>query len=308
MKKSVLIIGAGTMGRSIAEFFLQNEVNVLIYDENNISLQKTKDLIGQQFQFMKKKSLLAKDVNYYLSNLELLNKFPKESFISVIVEAIPEKLALKQELFMKLEEEYGDETIFMTNTSGLSISKIATKLKHPERLIGTHFFTPAAIIPLVEVIKGEKTSESTAIFVMKMLTDMGKKPVLLHKELSGFIGNRIQHAISREAISLLDSGVATINDIDTVVRWSIGMRMLLTGPFEQRDINGIDVHYEIASYLYKELNNEHTPFTLLKRKVQKGELGLKTNKGFYNWENVDKESYLNDKNDKLIDLVHWMVK
>ncbi|WP_156289449.1 3-hydroxyacyl-CoA dehydrogenase NAD-binding domain-containing protein [Oceanobacillus salinisoli] len=306
MKKSVIIIGAGTMGRSIAELFLQSNVNVLLFDKDNNALHKAKKLIEKQLVFLENKGFLSKSPKYYLSNIEITNHFPEETSTRLVIEAIPEKLNLKQELFMKLEEVCGDETIFATNTSGHSITEIASKLNHPERLIGTHFFTPAAIIPLVEVIKGKKTSEATVTVVMEMLTDIGKKPVLLHKEVPGFIGNRIQHAISREAISLLESGVATAEDIDTVVKWSIGLRMVLTGPIEQRDINGLDVHYDIASYLYKDLNNELTPSSLLKEKVEKGETGLKVNKGFYNWENVHQESYLNDKDNKLIDLVHWL--
>lgn len=305
MVESVAVIGAGTMGRSIAQFFLQNDVNVLVIDENESALSNAKGSIENQLKGLSEKGIIeSKDC---IANLKVGTALPDALAIDVVIEAIPEKLAWKQELFRGLEDRCDKDVIFATNTSGLSISEIAVPLKHPERLIGTHFFTPAAIVPLVEVVKGKQTSDETANSIMSILKTLGKKPVLLHREVPGFIGNRIQHALNREAISLLESGVASAEDIDTVVKWSIGLRMALTGPIEQRDVNGLDIHYDIASYLYEDLNNSTTPSSLLKEKVDKGETGLKAGKGFYDWHDMDKEKYVQKKNEQLVDLIQSML-
>ncbi|WP_085522735.1 3-hydroxyacyl-CoA dehydrogenase NAD-binding domain-containing protein [Tuberibacillus sp. Marseille-P3662] len=303
MIESVAVIGAGNMGRSIAQFLLQNNVNVLLIDENDNVARHAEVSIKNQLEKLHEKNCLDEMSAYDLSNLEIGYGLPARLTADLVIEAIPEKLAWKQNLFLKLEDLCSTDTLFATNTSGLSISEIALNLDYPERLIGTHFFTPAAIIPLVEVVKGRETSDATAGYIVDYLNELGKKPVLLQKEVPGFIGNRIQHAIAREAISLLESGVASAEDIDTVVKWSIGLRMVLTGPIEQRDINGLDIHYDIASYLYKDLSHSAAPSPLLKEKVDQGETGLKAGKGFYDWETKDDRNDVKNKDEQLIELI-----
>lgn len=305
MIQHIAVFGAGTMGRSIAQFFLQHGVSVLLVDENEQALTDAKSAIESQIKKLDE-TLLSKS-SKGMGSLQVASALPEKVSAELVVEAIPEKVEWKQELFSNLEKICCKNTIFATNTSGLSISEIASILEHPERLIGTHFFTPAAIVPLVEVVKGKETSDEVADTVMECLKTFGKKPVLLQREVPGFIGNRIQHALNREVISLLESGVASAEDIDTVVKWSIGLRMALTGPIEQRDVNGLDIHYDIASYLYEDLNNETTPSLLLKEKVDKGETGVKAGKGFYDWENVNRNQYEQDKNKQLIELIQSML-
>ncbi|MBY7144539.1 3-hydroxyacyl-CoA dehydrogenase family protein [Virgibacillus sp. NKC19-3] len=303
MIETVTVIGAGTMGRSITQYFLQRNVNVLFVEEDESVMKDAISSIERQIEELEEKDFISTRKDDCISNLKTIQTLTGEISTDLVIEAIPEKMPLKQKIFAELEEKCNNTTIFATNTSGLSISEIASVLKHPERLIGTHFFTPAAIVPLVEVVKGEKTSEIVTNFVMDGLEELGKRPVLLKKEIPGFIGNRLQHAISREAISLLESGVASAEDIDTVVKWSIGLRMVLTGPIEQRDINGLNVHYDIASYLYKDLNNSSAPSPLLKEKIDKGETGLKEKKGFYDWDKVDYKNSIKEKDEKLLELI-----
>lgn len=288
--KKVAVIGAGTMGRSIARFFAQQNINVTIIESKASVLQSVQAELSQDIQH---------PITY-------LNTYPTFLDVDIVIEAVPEKLEIKQQVFKELEKCVQSSTILCTNTSGIPITEIAQPLQHPERLVGTHFFTPAAYIPLVEVIKGEKTSDEVAQKVYQFLKQSGKEPVLLNKEVPGFICNRIQHAIVREALSLLEEGVASVEDIDKAIKWSIGLRMVLSGPFEQRDINGIDIHYEIASYLYKSLNNSTEPSSILKEKVEQGELGIKTRKGFYDWRNVDLDQVMKEKNNRLKQLIQWL--
>lgn len=306
MIKSIVVIGAGTMGRSIAQFFLQNNVSVLLIDQNGQVIGQAKESIQIQLEELYRKGLVKEEAKHYVAKLDCKDEIPETFHTSFLIEAIPENLALKQDFFKRIEARVQPNTILATNTSGLSITKIASVLKNPSRLIGTHFFTPAAMVPLVEVVKGEMTSDETANQVMDLFTNYGKKPVLLQKEVPGFIGNRIQHAIAREAISLIEAGVVTAEEMDTVVRWSIGLRMVLTGPLEQRDLNGLDVHYDIASYLYKDLNNSTIPSPLLKEKVDTGEIGLKAGKGFYDWDKVDNQAYLKQKEEQLLNLIQLL--
>jgi 3-hydroxybutyryl-CoA dehydrogenase len=172
--------------------------------------------------------------------------------------------------------------------------------------VGAHFFTPADVIPLVEVVRNDDTSEDTVAKVMATLRFGGKRPVLVRQDIPGFIANRIQHALAREAISLLEKGVASAEDIDEVVKWSLGIRLALSGPLEQRDMNGIDVHYAIASYLYKDLENRTEPSDLLKSKVDSGHLGAKSGQGFYTWSPERRERVLREKSAALGELAAWL--
>lgn len=224
----------------------------------------------------------------------------------LVIEAVPENLELKRGIFTKLDAICAPGAIFATNTSGLSINALASAVTRRERFVGTHFFTPADVIPLVEVVRNDDTSEATVAVVMDALRAVGKRPVLVRRDIPGFIANRIQHALAREAISLLEKGVASAEDIDEVVKWSLGIRMALSGPLEQRDMNGIDVHHAIASYLYQDLENRQEPSELLRGKVERGELGAKSGQGFYAWSPERRERVLREKSEALAELAAWL--
>ncbi len=302
----ISIVGAGTMGSGIAQLFLHENVSVFLIDSMEKALERAKKRIIDQFEMLSHYGLFDRNnIDRVMDNLKTSVEISAIAESDLIIEAVPEKLSLKHEVFRQIETYCRDEAIITTNTSGISINEIVSVLKKPDRALGTHFFMPANIIPLVEVVRSDYTSKETIDKVMHLLQAVGKKPVLINKDIPGFIANRIQHALAREAISLLESGVATAEDIDTVVRYSIGMRLLFTGPLEQRDVNGLDIHHDIAAYLYKELENRQTPVPLLTSKVEKGELGIKTGKGFYEW-NESPETILRRKNDQLYKLIYWM--
>lgn len=307
--RKITVVGAGTMGRGIAQLLAQNHVNVHIVEQNQGILNEAVDRIRDQYEILREYEFISEqEMNEALGRISLSDSLQDAQNSWMVIEAIPEILELKQTLFQMLEEICGPATIFATNTSGLSINQISEQLKHRERFIGTHFFMPAAIIPLVEIIRGDETSNQVCDEVMSFFKKIHKEPVLIQKDIPGFIGNRIQHAMAREAISLLEEGIATAEEIDTVVRWSLGVRLLFTGPLEQRDLNGLDVHHHIATYLYKDLENRTEPSQLLSEKVQNGELGTKTGKGFYEWDKDSQAAALQTKNAQLLQLMKWLKK
>lgn len=306
MNENISVVGAGKMGLGIAQFFAQNKKVVQLIDLNEETANKAKNRIEDDLLHLESLNLLDENASDIIKRVNVSTNLQDAENSEVVFEAIPEKLELKTSLFLSLEKICRNETIFATNTSGISINSIAKVLKYPSRFLGTHFFMPASIIPLVEVVKGENTKNEIAEYIVDLLNSYGKKAVLIHKDIPGFIANRIQHAMAREAISLLEHGIASAEDIDTVVRWSLGVRMVHTGPIEQRDFNGIDIHTDIASYLYKDLENRITPSELLKNKVDNNELGLKTNKGFYEWDSESKEEKIQEKNDELLKIIKYL--
>jgi 3-hydroxyacyl-CoA dehydrogenase len=294
VSRKLAIIGSGNMGNAIARLFVTNGWHVVLVDPMDDSRARSRERL---------QVLLTNTAG---TQLEWEADLEAASSAGLIIEAAPENKALKQAIFKQLEACCAPSTIIATNTSGLSINELATGLAHPERFVGAHFFTPADIIPLVEVIAGDHTATSTSEHVMQILREIGKLPVLVRKDIPGFIANRLQHALAREAMSLLEKGIASAKDIDTVAKWSLGIRLSLTGPLEQRDINGLDVHHAIASYLYTDLENRVTPSKVLGDKVAQGHFGVKTGQGFYDWTTPERQTALREKDAALRDLVSFL--
>ena len=207
----------------------------------------------------------------------------REKKADLVIEAVFEDMALKQETFERLETVCSPETIFCTNTSVMSPSKISEKLKYRERFAGTHFWNPAHLIPLVEVVRTDATSDETAETVMHLLKSVGKKPILCKKDVPGFVANRMQHALWREAISIVENGIADAETVDEAVKSSFGLRLPQLGPLENADMVGLDLTFSIHDYLLPELESGGVPSPLLKELLEHKELGFKTGKGFRSW-------------------------
>jgi 3-hydroxybutyryl-CoA dehydrogenase len=209
-----------------------------------------------------------------------------------IVECIPENMELKQNLFMSLESHCRPDTIFASNTSVMSITEIASKCKDKSRVVGTHFWNPPYLIPLVEVVKAEDTSDEVMDKTMELLNKAGKHPIRVNKDVPGFVANRLQHALWREAISIVERGIADAATVDEAIKYSFGLRLPKLAPMENADMVGTDLTLSIHSYILKYLENSTEPSPILKEKVQKGELGFKSGKGFQEWtkEEIDKSN------------------
>ncbi len=291
--RKLAVIGAGNMGNAIAILFVAHGWQAVLIDPSDSSREKSRERLFAALP--QSASLLS-----WEAGLEAAHD------AGLIIEAAPENLSLKQEIFTRLEAVCVPDAVIASNTSGISINQLASVLKHPKRFLGTHFFTPADVIPLVEVIACEHTLPTHCDHIMAVLREVGKLPVLVRKDIPGFIGNRLQHALAREAMSLLEKGVASAEDIDTVAKWALGIRLAITGPLEQRDINGLDVHHAITEYLYPDLENRQTPLPLLSNKVGQGHLGVKSGKGFYDWTTPERKAALKEKDATLRQLVELL--
>lgn len=289
------------MGTSIAALFAAHGADVVLIDPVDGALARARRQLDTPMQ-----ALAGDAAAEATRRVRCETGLEAACSAGLVIEAVPEKLDLKRDVFARLDSLCPADTLFATNTSGLSINALAQAVTRRERFAGAHFFTPADVIPLVEVVRNDATSDDTVARLMQILRQVGKRPVLVRRDVPGFIANRIQHALAREAIALLESGVASAADIDEVVKWSLGIRLALSGPLEQRDMNGLDVHCAIAEYLYPDLENRTTPSDLLRQKVRNGELGAKAGRGFYDWPPARRERVLADKRDALAELSQWL--
>lgn len=279
MSKAVqkaIVVGAGTMGTSLARLMAVEGISVTVVDTSDARLAECRDQL-------KKGPAGASEIRF-------TSEWQRDITIDAVIESVTEDIAVKQKVVALIEAHVGKNTLIMTNTSGLPIDDIARDMQHPERLIGAHFFNPADVIPAVEVVPGSHTKPEVVTQVRELLLRLGKRPAVLSKAVPGFVANRIQHAIMRECLALLESGVVEAEALDDIIRYAIGVRMALNGPLRQRDINGLDTHLNISRYLYADLNARKTPSPLLESYVAQGRLGAKSGEGFYRWDNQEIES------------------
>jgi 3-hydroxybutyryl-CoA dehydrogenase len=202
---------------------------------------------------------------------------------SVVFEAAPEKIELKQRIFAELEALTAPDTILASNSSAIPSTEIGRNLKRRERVVGTHFWNPPHLVPLVEVIQTEWTSGDVVRQTIDLLAAAGRQPVHVRRDIPGFIGNRLQHALKREAIALVASGVCDAETIDTVVKSGFGARMAVLGPMEQSDLVGLDLTLDISNVLVADLDRSAGPHPFLQEKVKTGKLGMKSGEGFRTW-------------------------
>jgi len=278
--KNILIAGGGMMGKNIAFVFSSNPAyNITVYD-----LYET-DVHGGIRSNCASLKLAEGELDERLSRISFTTDLDSELIKSAdfVIEAVFEDMDVKRQTFAKLEERCRPDTIFCTNTSVMSPTEISRDLKHRERFVGTHFWNPGHLIPLVEVVKSDATSDETAQTVMEVLAGVGKEPVLCKKDVPGFIANRMQHALWREAISIVENGIADAETVDKAVRYSFGLRLPQLGPIENADMVGLDLTYNIHDYILRDLEDSHKPSQLLQQLRDEGKLGFKSGEGFRKW-------------------------
>ncbi|MHB0980591.1 MAG: 3-hydroxyacyl-CoA dehydrogenase family protein [Thermoleophilia bacterium] len=300
----VVVVGAGLMGVGIAQTFAAAGHSVLVVDSDRRCLAAVRARLESQLALLTTHGLTtAADAVATAARVETRDTLDAalseatqavrglqwESGLPplVVVEAVSEDLAVKQGLFRLLDEAAPPSALLWTNTSGLSITAIAQDLRHPERACGTHFWNPPHLIPLVEVVSGERTSEETLEQTSRLLAAAGKTPVVVRKDVPGFVGNRLLHALQREAMALVSSGVASAEEVDLVVTQGFGRRLGVVGPLAVCDLAGLDLILQVDSYLLRDLERSPHPDPLLKELVAHGDLGVRTLKGFLPWTEED---------------------
>ena len=303
--KNILIAGGGMMGKNIAFVFSSNPAYAItVYDlfETDVPGGIRKNCA----QLLEKGVISEADLEERLARISFTTDLDSEGVKAAdfVVEAVFEDMKVKRETFAKLEERCRPDTIFCTNTSVMSPSEISAEMRWRERFVGTHFWNPGHLIPLVEVVKSDATSDETAETVMAVLKAVGKEPVLCKKDVPGFIANRMQHALWREAISIVENGIADAETVDKAVRYSFGLRLPQLGPIENSDMVGTQLTYNIHDYILQALEDSHKPSPLLKQMLDEGKLGFKSGEGFMKWTPEQIEKSNADLNEYLIRMLY----
>ncbi len=287
MINNVTIIGSGLMGHGIALKFAQFGFGVTVFDPNEGSLNTLFDRINRSLSQM---SVPASKIKKILSSITKSSKLLESvQTAELIIEAVPEKLELKQKIFREIETLSNSKCIFASNTSVIPITKIVEKMHDKSRALGTHWWNPPHLIPLVEVIRTKWTDEKHILMTIDVLNKIDKTPVRVEKDVPGFIGNRLQHALWREAISLVENGVCDAKSVDTVIKSSFGRRLSVLGPLENADLVGTDLTLDVHENVLYDLESSNKPSKLLKNLVKSGKLGMKSGEGFQRWDNKDLE-------------------
>ena len=283
--RTIGVIGAGLMGHGIAQVFALKGYKVKLFDNDPKVLESAPEKIRNNLQTLLEMRLIeSQELEDCLNHLQLCNTLTEMcEGVELTIEAVSENLDLKRAIFLDLERLTTPQTILCSNTSGISIGLISEKLQFKERVVGTHFWNPPHIVPCVEVIKSQFAADEVFHTVIELMERVGKEPVRVLKDVPGFLGNRLQHALWREAISLVEKGIANPEDIDRVVKYGFGLRLPFVGPLETADLAGLDLVYDIHQYLFSDLENRSTPSTLLKTLVDQKATGVKAKKGFYQW-------------------------
>jgi 3-hydroxybutyryl-CoA dehydrogenase len=281
--KKIAVIGSGIMGHGIGQTFALGGYDVTLNDISNELLDKALKQIRKNLATFIEFGITTQDASKKaLSRIQTkttLKEAVKDA--DFVVEALPEVMDLKKRFFRELDEHSPPHAIIASNTSGLSLTEMASEIKRQEQAVIAHWWNPPHIIPVVEIVKGRFTSDETVNLTYQLLVGIGKKPVKLLKEAPGFLGNRLQFALYREALACLKEGIATVEDIDLAVKGTFGFRLPTIGPLETSDFGGLDTFLNISQYLFKEIDRSTEAPDLLKEKVRAGKLGVKTGEGFY---------------------------
>jgi 3-hydroxybutyryl-CoA dehydrogenase len=282
---TIAIIGAGFIGPGIALIFAAKGYNVRLMDVKSEMLVKASNSLRANLKQMAEAGLLPESeidviiqkVQYTTDTAEAVKP------AQMVIEAVTENLGLKQKIFQQLDALCPPPTLLCTNTSVISVSQIAALSFYRARIVGTHFWNPPYLIPLVEVVKGQDTSDETLNLTCDFLKKAGKHPVKCLKDVPGFIANRLQHALWREAISIVENGIADAATVDEAIKYGFAIRLPVLGPLENADMVGLDLTLAIHDYVLKAIESRPGPSPLLIEKVAQNELGFKTGKGFYDW-------------------------
>ena len=276
--KTVAVAGAGTMGALIAQTFAACGYETSLWNRSQSGLERGRAIMADRV-------CLISDLNCF-RNADL------------VIESIAENLEVKHTFYRQIEPLLKETCLVATNTSGLSITALAQAFAAPERFCGMHWINPANLIPLIEVISGEKTAPETAAAVYALAEVLGKKPIHV-RDVPGFALNRLQFAVLREALHMVETGAASMEDVDKAMKYGLGLRYACIGPFETADLGGLDIFCGISEYLFADLADDKEPQALLRQKKAEGKLGLKSGEGFFDYSGSRGAAAVEARNRKL---------
>lgn len=283
--EKIAVIGAGLMGHGIAQIFALNGFSVNLSDIRSQILDTAANHIRANLSLLTEHGIVQEAaVESAMAKLSVTTDMATAADgADFVIEAVPEILELKQKIFNELDILCPAKTVLASNTSVMSITEIGRHTRYRERVVGTHFWNPPYLIPLVEVVQGEHTADAVIQRTIDILSRIGKHPVHVKKDVPGFVGNRLQHALWREAISIVEHGIADAATVDECVKYGFGLRLPVLGPMENADLVGTDLTLAIHDYILKHLERSPDPSPLLREIVAKGDLGFKSGRGFQTW-------------------------
>ncbi len=303
--KTAAVIGTGMMGPGIAATLALGGLRTTILSRTESGAREGLEKALSQVHFLKDNGIIgharAQSAITDLGAGTLFDEAVAQA--DLVIESAPENMELKQQLFARLDCAAPPEAVLASNTSSLSITAVASQCARPERVLTTHFWNPPHLMPLVEIVKGEKTSEETVDAVRELLITCGKTPVLVRKDRPGQLGNRLQHALFREAVNIVAEGIADAEDVDLAAKMGFGLRLPVYGVFEHADAVGLEMVLAIDDYVAKDLYNKPQAPDLLKQMVARGETGARAGKGFYNWSEKDFEAVIERRDQFVLEMV-----
>jgi 3-hydroxybutyryl-CoA dehydrogenase len=289
--KKIGIAGAGTMGAAFAHIFAESGFFVTLYGTKESSLARARKIIETNQNNMLREGLFDSDVvKDSRDRITFTTELKDLQDMDFILEAIVEDLKIKQKFWGEISRLVEESTLMATNTSGLSITKLSESVVNKRSFAGMHWWNPPHLIPLVEIIRGEQTADETIQTLVKLARHLNKKPVVVNKDVPGFIGNRLQYALLREALHIVEEGIATEKDVDDAMKYGLGFRYAGLGPIETVDLGGVDVFNKVGAYLFRELNSSPELPKKMRKLYEQGDYGIKTGRGFYDYsQGKDKE-------------------
>jgi 3-hydroxybutyryl-CoA dehydrogenase len=258
---TLVIMGGGVMGRGMARLFAKAGLRVTLVD--------------------------TRDIDFSHPGVAVAHEPPADVVPDLVIEAVFEETDVKQAVFAQIEARYGGRPVLATNTSGLPLDELGAPLRYPQRFLAMHFFQPADVFPMIEVVRGERTDDAAMAVAVAAVRRAGREPIVLERAVNGYLINRLQHSILHEAYHLLESGIATAEMIDQVARRLLGPRMCITGLLEQKDLAGLEMHAQAQRSIVPTLSHTNVPNRYLQDMVARGDVGIRSGRGFYDWRGRD---------------------
>ena len=297
--KTVAVIGNGIIGHGLAQVFATAKYSVRMIGRNSKSLSAAREKIKESLKRFEAHGMItAQEAEAATSRIVTTTSLEDAAPAELVVEAVTEDISLKHQIFGQLDQICPPPAV-LASSSGQPASNLIAKVNHRERVVAAHFWYPPQLISLVEVCAGPETASEVVPWICNVLRTAGKVPVVMNREIPGFIGNRLQFALLREAWALLAAGVASAEAIDAVVRNSFGQRLAITGPIESADVGGLDTMAAFASFLFPTLDTSSEPPTMIQELVQKGDRGLVSGRGIYDWSRRDGSALVAERMEEL---------